>query len=77
MTNVGAGRPAQPEEERRTMLLSVPLEPRFDAPLKLVARREGRSVSGHIRFLILKDLQDNNLVDEDLRLVVPEGEETA
>jgi hypothetical protein len=54
-------------EERRTMLLSVPLEPKFDAPLKLKARREGRSVSGHIRYLILQDLKDSNLVDEDLQ----------
>lgn len=59
-------------DERRTLLLSVPLEPSFDAPLKLKARREGRSVSGHIRFLILQDLRESKLVDEDLKLVTEE-----
>jgi hypothetical protein len=68
------GGPTKPEEDRRTLLLSVPLEPKYDAPVKLRARREGRSVSGHIRFLILKDLQDQEMVDENFQPIDESGE---
>lgn len=46
-------------------MLTIPIEPRHDPLTKLAARREGRSVSGWIRFLILKELERVGLVDSD------------
>jgi hypothetical protein len=59
--------------ETKDLLLSVPIEPKYDQPLKTAARREGRSVAGHIRFLIMRDLQDKDLVDNDLDVIAGEA----
>jgi hypothetical protein len=76
--SVQASGPTKPPEDRRTLLLGVPLEPKYDQPLKLAARREGRSVSGHVRFLILKDLQEREMVDEDfVPIIEPDEAEAA
>jgi hypothetical protein len=53
------------EPQTKDVMLTIPIEPRHDPLTKLAARREGRSVSGWIRFLILKELERVGLVDSD------------
>jgi len=52
--------------ERMDTLLSTPIQDKYDAPLKLAAKRQGRSVAGHVRWLILQDLMNQGLVDSNL-----------
>jgi len=53
-------------QERNDMLLSIPIQPRHNEPLKRLAARDGRSVSGYVRWLIIRELQVAGLIDADL-----------
>jgi len=52
------------EKETMDTLLSIPMYPKYDEPVKLAAQTEGRSVAAYVRMLILRDLQRLELVDQ-------------
>jgi len=45
--------------------LTIPIAVEINELLKKRAARLGRSVTGHVKFLILQDLRSGHLVDED------------
>jgi hypothetical protein len=58
-------------------MLTIPIETRHDPLTKVAATRDGRTVSGWVRNLILRELQAEGLVDADFVPVEPEGAEQA
>jgi hypothetical protein len=57
------------EAETMDTLLSIPIYPKYNDPLKIAAKADGRSVAGHIRWLIIQDLRSRGLVGDDLEPV--------
>jgi hypothetical protein len=55
--------------ETMDTLLSIPIWPKYNEPLKVVAKRNGRTVAGHIRWLITQELKSEGLLDENLEPV--------
>jgi len=49
----------------RDKMLSVTIDPKHDGVLKQAAKRDGRSVAGHLYHLALVDAQSKGLVDEN------------
>ena len=51
--------------QTKTLLLSVPIEPAYDPPIKAAAGRANRKVADYIRNLVLEDLRRQELIAED------------
>jgi hypothetical protein len=51
------------DKETMDTLLSIPMYPKYDEPVKLAAQGEGRTVAAYVRMLILNDLERVGLVD--------------
>jgi hypothetical protein len=51
--------------QTKDVMLTIPIERRHDSLTKVAAARDGRSVSGWVRYLILQELQKQALVDEN------------
>jgi len=52
-----------------SMTLTIPIDRKYDAAIKLAAKKETRPVAGYIRNLIMQDLRTKGLVDEQLELM--------
>jgi predicted DNA-binding protein len=66
---------AAQEQKTETMdtLLSIPMYPKYDQPLKVAAQRDGRTVAAYVRWVILQDLEVKGLVDVNKEPITPEG----
>jgi hypothetical protein len=53
--------------QRRTkdLVLTIPVEEDLGPVLKVAAQRDGRSVAGYIRWVVVQDLQSKGLIDEE------------
>jgi hypothetical protein len=63
-----------PERKTKDVMLTIPIERGHDPLTKVAARRSGHTVSGWVRFLILRELQTEGLVDEDFNAIPQEQE---
>jgi hypothetical protein len=76
MTSAPASGSEANKTETKDLQLMVPIERSYDPAIKTAARREGRPVAGLVRYLILRHLRSEGLVDNNFN-VLDSAEETA
>jgi hypothetical protein len=52
------------EEQTKSKLLTVPIQPGYEPAIDTCARLENRSVADYIRNCLLRDMRDKGVLDE-------------